>query len=314
MSDFKNLITEKARKAGFHDIGFAEARPMSNEMKYYREWVYRGMNAQMHYLDKNYDKKEDVRLVLPGARTVIALAMKYNTQYCYPEDYKEKKLGLISRYAWGSDYHDIIGKKMKAMLRELKELYPGEEFKSYVDTGPTMDKQWAVRAGIGWQGKNGNILSRKHGSYFFIGLIITTVKVKPDEKVKDYCGKCTACMDSCPTGAIVQPKVVNAGRCLSYWTIEAKPEVEIPPDIALNADNRIFGCDICQEVCPWNSKPEYSDEPLFEPRGGEIFFTKEKIDGMTEGEFHARFRKSPVKRTKLTGLRRNANAILPKKT
>ncbi len=303
--NLKKEIQDLAEKYGFIDVGFATGRKLTQEKDYYKAWIEKGFHADMLYLDKNFDKKEDIRLLFEDAKSVIALAYPYNTGFEHKSDYAK-----ISRYAWGSDYHDIIKKKLKQLARNITELVPGSEHRVYVDTGPTMDRQWAVRAGLGWQGKSGNIINNKYGSYFFIGLIISSIEFEEESLIKDYCGKCTACLDLCPTKAITEPGIVDSNKCLAYWTIEAKPEKEIPDEIAQNMQGWAYGCDVCQDVCPWNKKiKQNSFDELLVPRLGETNFNKEQIFSMTDEEFRSRFSKSPIKRTKLEGIKRNFRAL-----
>ena len=300
-------VKQAARDIGFADVGIARADPA--DVRFYAEWLARGYAGTMHYLERNIEKRADVRLILPGARSVIAVAENYYTPF---EHTPTPDAGKISRYAWGEDYHHVVLEKLRALSSKIQAIIPGCEAKPYVDTGPTMDKLWAVRAGLGWQGKHSNVISRKFGSWFFIGLIITTAELAPDAPVPDFCGDCTACIDHCPTGAIVEPYVVNGTLCLSYWTIETKPDVEIPLEIAANMDGWVFGCDVCQDVCPWNRFRKNSEEERYLPRNNETSFLLDGIDTMEQEEFSARFRNSPVKRAKLAGLQRNANALAGK--
>ncbi len=303
--NLKKEIQDLAEKYGFIDVGFAVGNKLTPEKDYYKAWIEKGFHADMFYLDKNFDKKEDIKLLFEDAKSVIALAYPYNTGFEHTSEYAK-----ISRYAWGTDYHDIIKKKLKQLAGIITELVPDSEHRVYVDTGPTMDRQWAVRAGLGWQGKSGNIINNKYGSYFFIGLIISSIEFEKESLIKDHCGKCTACLDSCPTNAIIEPGVVDSNKCLAYWTIEAKPEKEIPEEIAQNMQGWAYGCDVCQDVCPWNKRvKQNSFDELLYPRFGETNFNKEQIFSMTDEEFRARFSKSPIKRTKLEGIKRNFSAL-----
>lgn len=303
--NLRKEIQDFAGKIGFIDVGFASGDLLTEERQRYREWINSGYHADMHYLDKNYDKKEDISLLFDEAKSVIALAYPYNTGYKHNSDYAK-----ISRYAWGTDYHDIIKKKLKQTARYIAELVPDSEHRVYVDTGPTLDRQWAIRAGLGWQGKSGNVINPKYGSYFFIGLIVSSIDFESGVSLRDYCGKCTACLDACPTGAILSPGIVDSNKCIAYWTIEAKPEKEIPANISTKLDGWAYGCDVCQEVCPWNKKLEQNcfDE-LLQPRHGETNFDREQIFSFSDEEFRKRFSKSPIKRTKLEGIKRNFRAL-----
>ncbi len=307
-SSLKSVVTGLAGKLGFIKTGFALAESLKTEFDNFAWWLGAGFNAGMAWLEINTEKRQDPSLVLEGAKTIIVTAYNYNTPFKHDDSPGSAK-GKISRYAWGSDYHDIILPKLKSIAQEIESARPGTVSKCYVDTGPVLERQWAVRAGIGWQGKNGNILTKDFGSWFFLGTIITTAEFEPDKPMENFCGKCTKCIDACPTGAILQPKVVDARKCLSYWTIEAKSDREIPAEIAKNAKGWLYGCDICQDVCPWNRKPVYSAEPAFTPRNEETSLDLQQIMNFTKEEYNERFRRSPVKRAKLEGLKRNIRDI-----
>lgn len=302
-------IRQAALDCGFSSVGVAAADMMTGDVERYLQWIELGYHGTMSYLERNSDKREDPHLILPGVQSVVVVTQNYYTPYSH-ENYTgtPDTHGKISRYAWGDDYHDVIPPKLRLVAEKIHELVPGSECKIYTDTGPVMEKAWAVRAGIGWQGKHSNIISKAKGSWFFIGVLFTTAYLEPDTPIGDYCGTCTACLDACPTQAIVEPYVVDATKCLSYWTIETKPDSEIPPAIASSLDGWIFGCDTCQDVCPWNRFRTPTTEQRFEPRRGETKLEFEAISQYTQEQFSERFRKSPVKRTKLAGLQRNVRA------
>jgi epoxyqueuosine reductase len=218
---------------------------------------------------------------------------------------KEKEFGKISRYSLVKDYHNFLLPKLKAVIKKIEEIESGAMNKEYVDTGPVMEKAWAARAGIGWQGKNGVIISRKNGSWIFLGIIITTAEFEPDRPINDYCGTCTKCIDACPTKAIVEPKVIDAKKCIAYWTTESKADNDIPDFVSKNLNNWIYGCDICQEVCPWNKKLEKNDKKN-EFRN---LLSIQELLNMNDEQFHKSFDGSPIERIKIKGLKRNANAI-----
>ena len=303
-------IKQVALDVGFSEVGVADATTsLYLEVERYEQWLSLGYHGTMSYLERNVEKRENLDEILPGVRSVIVVTQNYYTPFShelqveYPEKY-----GKISRYAWGDDYHEVVPPKLRELTKVITQLAPGSESKIYTDTGPVMEKAWAVKAGIGWQGKHSNIISRARGSWFFIGVILTTAVLLPDEQVTDYCGTCTACIDACPTSAIVEPYLVDGTKCLSYWTIEAKPDVEIPLDIMENMDGWIFGCDVCQDVCPWNRFKVETDEPKFLPRHEQTCLEFTEITEYSQEDFSARYRKSPVKRTKLLGLQRNGKA------
>ncbi len=303
-------IKQAALDVGFSEVGVADATTsLTLEVDRYKQWLSLGYHGTMSYLERNVSKRENVNEILPGVRSVIVVTQNYYTPFShetqteYPEKY-----GKISRYAWGDDYHEVLPPKLRELTKVITQLAPGSETKIYTDTGPVMEKAWAVKAGIGWQGKHSNVISRVRGSWFFIGVIFTTAVLVPDEQVTDYCGTCTACIDACPTSAIVEPYLVDGTKCLSYWTIEAKPDVEIPLDIMESMDGWIFGCDVCQDVCPWNKFKVETEETKFFPRNEQTCLEFTEIKSYSQEDFSTRYRKSPVKRTKLMGLQRNGKA------
>lgn len=299
-------VRAAALDVGFDAVGIARAEPLGIEVDRYQAWIDAGMHGTMAYMARNAEKRRDVSEIVPGARSVIVVARTYDTPHRHPDG----AVGKVSRYAWGDDYHDVLPAMLDRLCDLLREIDPTAESRRYVDTGPVLEKQWAVRAGLGWQGKHSNVLRRDIGSFFFLGVVITTVELEADAPQMDMCGTCTACIDACPTHAIVQPYVVDGTKCISYWTIETKPDVAIPPDIAAGLDGWIFGCDTCQDVCPWNRFRKETDEPRFDARDGVTVLDPAMVVTLQPDEFNARFRGSPIMRTKLAGLQRNANAII----
>lgn len=296
-------VISAAHELGFDLVGFSNADELSTETARLQEWLAKGFHADMHYMSRNLDKRKDVKQILPTAKSIISLALNYYTPDKHSDDPTTAK---ISRYAWGKDYHLIIWEKLDNLILKLKDIEPAFEAFSYVDTGPVMDKVWAVKAGIGWQGKHSNILNRELGSWFFIATIICNWSFEPSPAYEDFCGSCTACIDACPTHAIVQDYVVDSNKCISYQTIENKGE--ILPDLGGKFDNWVFGCDVCQDVCPWNkSFSVVTGTKEFHPKNKE--YKLDEIISMTQEEFSSRFKDSPVKRTKLKGLIRNARFI-----
>lgn len=295
-------VIRVAREAGFELVGFAKAGVLSGESAHLSDWLEKGFNADMHYMERNQEKRNDIRELFPEAKSVISLGMNYYT----PGNFSGNNItGKVSRYAWGKDYHLVIWEKLNTIIDILKLKEPSFNALSFVDTGPVMDKAWGVKAGIGWQGKNSNIISKKIGSWFFIANIITNNEFNYDSPVEDFCGSCTACIDACPTNAIVEPYVVDANKCISYHTIENKEQ--IPNELIGKFDNWIFGCDVCQDVCPWNIKfAQDSNEPEFYDRRNIKEIQLDKIKEMNTEEFSSLFAYSPLKRTKLKGLKRNA--------
>src|ERR1035437_1589404 len=291
-----------AKEHGFEMVGFAKVEPLKEEYEHYLTWLEKGYHADMKYMEKNQGKRKDVKEIFSNAKSVISLGLDYYTPNSYSGN---RSNGKVSRYAWGKDYHLVIWEKLFQLIQKLKEIDNTFEGISYVDTGPSMDKVWSVRAGIGWQGKHTNIINKEYGSWFFIANIITNHEFKYSKQLEDFCGSCTACIDACPTKAIIEPYIVDSNRCISYHTIENKED--IPVELKGKFDNWIFGCDICQDVCPWNIKFSqntsiaefYTTEERREPE-------LETVMNMTEDEFTIVYSHSAVKRTKLKGLKRNA--------
>ncbi|MGE3799940.1 MAG: tRNA epoxyqueuosine(34) reductase QueG [Candidatus Kapaibacterium sp.] len=307
----KGTITEEIRRhaveeLGFDLIGFAPAERLAEEGVRLGEWLARGYNGSMEWLERDPERRTDPREVLPSARSVIVVAKNYYTPYQHSEEPDYVK---VSRYAWGRDYHRILPKKLKKLHQHIMTLAPEAENRWYVDAGPVMEKAWAVRAGLGWLGKHSNVITRSHGSWVFLGVMFTSLELLYTDSIPDFCGSCTRCIDACPTDAITQPYLVDANRCISYVTIEQKPKEPLDPEFAAMFDRWVFGCDICQEVCPWNKFQQPTDEPDFAPRPGRLDLTFDQIRAMTDEEFEERFRGSPIMRTKLEGLQRNGEGV-----
>ena len=305
MSITNSAVIEIANRYGFELVGFSAAEVLVKEGEKLKSWLGNNYNASMDYMHENFEKRIDVNELFPGAVTVISLGMNYYKPYEHTEN---PGLGKISRYAWGMDYHQVIWKKLDAMILELKAIDSNFDAKGFVDSAPTMDKVWAMKGGLGWMGKNTNVINRYQGSWFFIATLVTNYPFELSTSAADLCGECTACIDACPTNAFIAPYILDANKCISYQTIENK--VEIDENLIGKFDNWIFGCDICQDVCPWNIKfATASNEQAFEPRNGEVEINLETVKEMTDEEFKVRFRSSPIKRTKLAGLKRNAEFL-----
>ena len=309
MSDMKNAgdrIQAKALALGLTKIGFAPVESLEVEASHLHEWLRRGYQGTMEWMARNVEKRIDPTKIVPGAKSVIAVAMNY---YTGAQHSAEPGVGKISRYAWGDDYHDILGERLKTLLAWMNNEFPGSEGKWYVDTGPVMDKVWAQRAGIGWIGKHTNVITDDIGSWVFLGEIITTLELEYDRPATDHCGTCTLCIEACPTQAIVQPYVVDSSLCLSYLTIEHRGE--ITGDVTEKFDGWIYGCDICQDVCPWNEKfSTVTNEAGLQPREWNRAPVLEEWEEMTQEEFSNKFKGSPIKRTKREGLTRNVRIVL----
>jgi epoxyqueuosine reductase len=309
MSLKNSTVIEIVKDYGFDLIGFAEAKTLHLELQRMNDWLGKGFHAGMDYMTKNVDRREDVRKILPSAKTVISLGMNYFT----PEKHSDKKnKGKVSRYAWGKDYHLIIWEKLDSIISQLKEKDSAFEAISYVDTGPVMDKAWAVRSGLGWQGKHTNVINKEIGSWFFIANLITNWEFEYSNPIEDFCGTCTACIDACPTDAIVDEYVVDSTRCISYLTIENKKD--IPEEFHGKFENWLFGCDICQDVCPWNIKFAINTSiGVFYPRDGNQEIELNEVLGFIQKDFDKKFNDTPIKRAKLKGLKRNAEFLLKNK-
>jgi len=294
------IVIQKAKTVGFDLVGFAKTDVLENESNNLKVWLNKNYQGGMDYMERNFDKRKDVKQILPNAKSIISLGLNYYTPESHSNDDAK---GKITRYAWGNDYHLIIWSMLDELEVELKKLDPNFESISYVDTGPVMDKAWAVRSGIGWLGKHTNVINREIGSWFFIANIIANYEFNYSEPIPDFCGTCTACIDACPTNAIVQEYVVDANKCISYLTIENKNEIS--EEFKGKFDNWLFGCDICQDVCPWNQKfPVESLLKDFHPQNKEL--TLDEVIEMNEEEFKTKFQTSPIKRAKLSGMKRNA--------
>ena len=304
MRTLTQKIKEKGLDLGFQKIGVVRAEPLIQEGERLREWLTRDFHGEMEWLTREPEKRIDPRLIFPEAKTMIVVAMNYFTAHEH-----EESAGKISRYAWGDDYHDVLKEKLRELLAWIETEIPDAKGKVCVDTAPVMEKAWAVRAGLGWIGKHSNLITKDHGSWVFIGEILLNLELDFDaEVITNHCGSCTACLDACPTNAIVEPYVVDSRMCISYATIELRDEI-LPENIAENLNGWLYGCDICQDVCPWNRFERPTEEARFEPRKGETSISSDKILEFTPEEYAARFRKSAMKRTKLSGLKRNARAL-----
>jgi epoxyqueuosine reductase len=298
------LVIKKAGELGFDLVGFSKVEPIEKEIAHLNRWLNNGYNATMEYMARNLEKRSDPKLILENAKSIISLGLNYYTNHHHQS---KNNYGKVSRYAWGKDYHLVIWEKLAQLEGFLKELDPGFKSKSYVDTGPVMDKVWAVKSGIGWLGKHSNVINQDIGSWFFIATIITNYEFESTMPITDHCGTCTACIDACPTKAIVDNYIVDSNKCISFLTIENKGE--IAEEYKNKFDNWIFGCDICQDVCPWNIKfSEISSIPDFEPKGNKELNIEEVLS-MSNEEFKNRFETSPIYRAKLKGIQRNATFI-----
>lgn len=305
MSLAKN-IKDRALFEGFNKVGIVRAESLDDEGRRLSEWLARGHHGEMSWMARDVHKRISPQEIFPPARAVVVVALNYFTPHQHQED---PATGKISRYAWGDDYHDVVKEKLWSLLSWIKEREPRAEGKICVDIQPTMDKAWAVRAGLGWLGKHSNVITPEFGSWVFIGELFLNLELDPDtELMEDHCGSCTLCIDACPTDAITEPYVVDSTRCISYATIELRAP-ELPSEIQKNVSGWLYGCDICQDVCPWNRFEGATDERRFEPRTGNVNANLRDIMDLTPEVYAVRFRGSAMKRAKLTGLQRNARAL-----
>jgi epoxyqueuosine reductase len=309
MAILTEQIKQKALEVGFHKIGIVRAESLEPEGERLKQWLEKNFHAEMQWMEREPEKRADPRLIFPEAKSVIVVALNYYT----PHEHEDTDLkGKISRYAWGDDYHDVLKEKLRELLAFVKSIDAAAEGKICVDTAPVMDKAWAVRAGLGWLGKHSNLITKEYGSWVFIGEILLNLELEYEtKKIDDHCGSCTACLDACPTGAIVAPYVVDSKNCLSYATIELR-SAELPEHIQENLNGWLYGCDICQDVCPWNRFEKPTEEARFEPRTENVSADLDKILALSPEEYAGKFRRSAMKRTKISGLKRNAQALKEK--
>jgi len=302
-------LKEKALQLGFDRVGFADAR-LPEEARHFDRWLAAGMHGEMSWLERGRRRRLDPGLVLEGARSLIVVALAYASRSTSPEPtIGESPRGVVARYALGDDYHRVMGDRLAQLQRFLEAKAPGHRAKAYVDTGPLLERMWAARAGIGWVGKNSLVLNKEMGSYFLLGAIVTTLPLPPDSPATDQCGACTSCIEACPTSAIVEPRLVDSRRCLSYHTIELRGP--IPFEYREKIGNRVFGCDDCQDACPWNHEgtaPEGSQVLAARPES--VSPSLLDLLSMTRQEYQRRFGGSAIKRATYNGLRRNAAAAL----
>jgi epoxyqueuosine reductase len=303
------ILKSTAKRLGFDYCGIAKAEFLESEAPRLEDWLNRNFQGKMAYLANHFDKRLDPTKLVEGAKTVVSLIYNYYPEKQLPHQPEDLKL---AKYAYGQDYHDVIRAKLTEFLEVLREEIGEINGRSFVDSAPVMERQWAQRAGLGWIGKNSLLLNRQMGSFFFLAELIIDLEATPDMPLaKDYCGTCTACMDACPTDAIVQPEVIDASKCISYLTIELKEA--IPNEFAGKMENWVFGCDICQDVCPWNRFSQAHQEPAFQLNDELSRFTNREWIEMTEETFGKIFKKSAVKRAKFIGLRRNLDFLDRKK-
>lgn len=289
-----------ARNLGFSFCGIAKAQQLDDDARRLESWLSKGMHGGMQYMQNHFDLRIDPAKLVPGARSVITLLVNYYTEAKQPADAPR-----VSKYAFGKDYHETIRLKLNAFLQLIREHIGEINGRGFVDSAPVLERSWAQRAGLGWIGKNGNLINKQQGSFFFIATLITDLPLDYDDPyAKDYCGSCTRCIDACPTGAILPGKVVDGSKCISYYTIELKDAL-IPAGLKGKFENWMFGCDTCQDVCPWNRFSEPHAEPAFRPLPAILEFGKTEWQELTEESFKEIFRQSAIKRSRYAGIRRN---------
>ena len=297
-------IKKQALDMGFHKVGIAAAKPLIRST-YLEEWLKLNRHGTMTWMENYLEKRMDVTKLYPKAKTVIAVAHNYYTHHQHSNN---PKIGKISRYAWGKDYHKVIKKKLKHLLKDIQTLDGSIEGRIFVDTAPIQDKLWAQEGGIGWQGKNTNIITREMGSWIFLGEIVINKELAYDQPAIDYCGSCSACIDACPTKALEAYKL-DATRCLSYLTIEHRDK-PIPDEVKSKMNNWVFGCDICQDVCPWNRFAVETNEDNYQPVLGNVAPDLDELNRLSEDAFKKRFNKSPVYRAKYKNFMRNVRTVI----
>lgn len=298
--ELKKYIIDRAETLGFADVAFARAERMDEESRRLEEWLNNGRHGKMDYMENYFEKRVDPTKLVPGAKTVVVLAFNYYTE----EEQKDPDAPKISKYALGRDYHRVLKKKLKKLFGEIEEEAGELNGRYFVDSAPVLERDWARRSGLGWMGKNTMIIHPKRGSYFFLAEMIFDLELPPDDPISDYCGTCRRCIEACPTDAIDEEGYsMDGSRCISYLTIENKDE--IPAEFEGDMENWMFGCDICQDVCPWNSFSEEHDEPDFGPRMDILDMEEEDWHELTEETFDELFSGSAVRRTKYEGLKRN---------
>ena len=297
------LIKQKAIELGFMSAGISKADFLAEEAPRLEKWLKENRNGEMKYMENYFDKRLDPRVLFDGCKSVVSVLLNY-----YPEQTQnDPEAPKISKYAYGEDYHFVIKRKLQELLNFIQQEVGEVEGRLFVDSAPVMDKAWAKKSGLGWIGKNSNLISRGAGSFFFIGELLLDIDLDEDHEGADFCGTCTRCLDACPTGAIIQPYVVDGSKCISYFTIELKDA--IPVAMKGQFDNNMFGCDICQDVCPWNSFSKPHQESTFVPHPDLLSMTKQEWKNISKETFDKLFKNSAVKRTKFNGLKRNIDFL-----
>lgn len=295
---YSNLIKSEAKRLGFLSCGISKAGFLEDEAPRLEKWLTNNMHGEMQYMENHFDKRLDPTKLLEDSKSVISLLLNY-----YPEETQNQNTFKVSKYAYGTDYHFVIKDKLKQLLQFIQEDIGDVYGRAFVDSAPVLDKAWASKSGLGWIGKHSNLLTQQVGSFYFIAELIIDLELEYDTATTDHCGTCTKCIDACPTQAITEPYVVDGSKCISYFTIELKEK--IPTEMKNKFDDWMFGCDVCQDVCPWNRFSKAHSEPLFNPHPELLSMTKKDWEDITEDVFKDIFKNSAVKRTKFEGLQRN---------
>tara|TARA_R110002049_G_scaffold105538_6_gene252396 strand:+ start:751 stop:1674 length:924 start_codon:yes stop_codon:yes gene_type:complete len=297
-SKYSTIIKAEAKRLGFLSCGISKAEFLEAEAPRLETWLNKNMNGEMRYMENHFDKRLDPTLLVEGSKSVVSLLLNY-----YPSETQTDDSYKLSKYAYGNDYHHVIKHKLKSLLYFIQDEIGEVGGRAFVDSAPVLDKAWAAKSGLGWIGKHSNLLTQQVGSFYFIAELIIDLELEYDYATTDHCGTCTKCIDACPTEAITEPYVVDGSKCISYFTIELKEN--IPTEFKGKFNDWMFGCDICQDVCPWNRFSKPHNEPLFNPHPELLDMTKKDWEEITEDTFKKVFQKSAVKRTKYSGLERN---------
>ena len=294
------IVKQTATLLGFDFCGIATAGFLDDDARRLETWLNKGMHGNMQYMEKHFDMRTNPSKLVPGAKSVITLLLNY-----FPESFQNTDSPKVAKYAYGNDYHEVIREKLNHFLFLLRQQIGEINGRGFVDSAPVLERSWAQKSGLGWIGKNGNLINKKQGSFFFIASLITDLALNADDAgIKDYCGTCTRCIDECPTDAILPDKIVDGSKCISYFTIELKDAL-IPDKMKGTFDNWLFGCDVCQDVCPWNSFSKKHNEKEFNATNEILHFTKKDWEEITEEKFKIIFKNSPLKRSKYAGIKRN---------
>lgn len=301
-SNYSKIIKSESKRLGFLYCGISKAGFLEEEAPRLENWLNNNMNGQMSYMENHFDKRLNPTLLVDDAKSVISLLLNY-----YPSELQNEDSYKISKYAYGQDYHHVIKEKLKELLHLIQSEIGEVSGRAFVDSAPVLDKAWAAKSGLGWVGKNSNLITQKVGSFYFIAELIIDLELEYDSPTTDHCGSCTACLDACPTEAIVAPYVVDGSKCISYFTIELKDN--LPQEMKGKFDDWMFGCDVCQDVCPWNRFSKPHNEPLFQANSEILNFSKSDWEEITVDTFQKVFKNSAVKRTKYEGLLRNINFL-----